>query len=206
MTNNRGRIFRIGGVAGCGKTTLTAVIDKLVRESDMPFASIDTRLLQCELAGVRSEKMYRKIPEEKRRELFPLITQRIIEIADQQPNKIWYFERHLCSMNEEGDIIARGITDDHGERMVGLAIILACENQIETWRKMDKGIRKDRHLLTPAQILIEQATEIELALESSRYWNFPVHLFFNQQGCCLRQASEIFSFLKRVFKKFGEQY
>lgn len=198
MVNNRGRIFRIGGVSGCGKTTLTALIDKLVKESDAPFMVVNTRLIQCELAGVGSEKLYHEIPEEKRREFFPLIAQRIVEIADQQPEKVWYFERHLCSMNDEGELIARGIPNEHGERMVGQAVILACEHQIAMWRKIDKQIRQDRHLLTPAQIAIEQVKEVELALEAGKRWNLPVRLFFNQQGYCHKVASEIFDFLKGV--------
>lgn len=198
MANNKGRIFRIGGVSGCGKTTLTALVDKLVKESDAPFMVVNTGIIQCELAGVANEKAYREIPEAKRREFFSPIAQRILEIADQQPEKVWYFERHLCSMNDDGELIERGIPNEHGERMIGQAVILACERQIAMWRNLDKRIRQDRHLLTPAQIAVEQVKEVELALEAGRRWNFPVRLFINQQGNCHEVASEIFDFLKRT--------
>lgn len=196
MSKLKGRIFRIAGVSGCGKTTLTALVTKLSREAGAPCACVDTKAIQCQLAEVRSERQYRQISEEKRRLLFPSLIQRIVEITDSHPERIWFFERHLCSMNKDGSIISRGIPEEHGSRMVGEGIIIARECQIALWRKIDKKIRQDRHLLPPEQIAVEQIREIELALEASRRWGFPISLFFNEPGQSMRVASEIFKFLR----------
>lgn len=198
MIENKGRIFRIAGVSGSGKTTITALLDKLAREAGTSFANLDTKAIQCRLAKVKNEREYRQIPEEERRTLFPSLMQEIVEIADSQPAQIWFFERHLCSMNENGSIISRGIPDEHGPRMIGQGLIIAHECLIARWREMDQEIRHDRHLLQPEQIAVEQTQEIELALNASRQWDFPTHLFFNEPGQSVKVASEILFFLKKL--------
>jgi len=193
-----GRIFRISGVPGSGKTTITTLLSKRIQEADGLFRCVNTRQIQCELAGVGSERQYREIPEEKRRELFPRLAQKITEIADSHPEQIWFFERHLCSMDDEGVIAARGIPESHGERMVGLALILAHERQISLWRRKDKQVRQDRHLLSATQIAEEQIREVGLASETGQRWGFPVRLFFNRFGHSEKVADEIFAFMKGV--------
>lgn len=194
MREHKGRIFRIAGVPGSGKTTATALITKLVRESGAAYSWVNSMNILCELAGVESEQKYRMIPEEKRRMLFPLLIQRITELVDGNSGHIWYFERHLCSMHEDGTLVTRGIPDEHGQRTVGQAIILAHEYQIALWREGDKEVRHDRHTLSPTQIALEQNREIEVALEASRRWGFATKLFFNQPGRGVQLASEIFNF------------
>ena len=195
---SRGRIFRISGVPGSGKTTITALLLKRVQEADGLFRCVNTRQIQCELAGVGSERQYREIPEEKRRELFPHLVQKITEIADSHPEQVWFFERHLCSMDDEGVIAVRGIPEGHGGRTVGLALILAHERQIALWRRKDKKVRQDRHLLSATQIAEEQIREAGLAAEAGQRWGFPVRLFFNRSGCSEKVADEIFAFMKGV--------
>lgn len=197
MVQCKGKIFRIAGVSGCGKTTVTGILDKMAEEEGEKFLiPVNTRLIKCKLAGVENEMLYRKIPEQKRRELFPHIIRRISETADSNQKVICYFERHLCSMDEEDKIIARGIPPEHGERTVGLALILTHEKQVAAWRRKDLPPRQDRHLLQQEQIAEEQIREIELALAESRKWGFPVHMFFNRTGRCERVAAEIYHFTK----------
>lgn len=198
MGDRRGRIFRIAGVSGSGKTTLTALVSKLSRETGVPFVPVDTKTIQCELAGVKNEKQYRQIPEEKRRILFPLLIQRIVDISNLHTGQIWVFERHMCSMNEDGSIIERGVPEEHGPNMIGQGIIVAHECQIDLQRRMEKKVRHDRHLLRPEQIAVEQIREIELAAEASRRWNFPLRLFFNESGQSVKVASEILDFLNGI--------
>lgn len=200
IIGEKGRIFRIAGVSGSGKTTITAILASIIKESNNLFECINLRKIQCELAGVKNEEEYRKIPEEKRRELFPFLINKITLIADAEPNKIWLFERHLCSMNEKGNIVARGIPQEHGKRMIGLAVVFANNYQISVWRKKDNKIRQDRHLLTDTQIAKEQIKEIKLALEAGHYFDFPVHFFFNQNGYDEKIALDIISFMKKVAK------
>lgn len=194
----KGKIFRIAGVSGVGKTTLTTLLEKLSQETSVPCQRVDTKKIVCKLAGVPNEKQYRMLPEEKRRDFFPLLMKRIIEMADTHSTRVWFFERHLCSMSKGGAVIERGVPDEHGERMVGLALVVAREQQISAWRKLDEELRKDRHILPPKHIAQEQLKEIDLAFEGSKRWNFPLRLFFNEIGQDIRVAREILSFLKEV--------
>lgn len=195
MVVSVGRLFRIVGVPGCGKTTMTALISKFVREQAAPFSGIDTKHILCELAGVRSEPEYRLLPEEQRRRLWPELMRRITALADTRAEHIWYFERHLCSMHEDGQIITRIIPPDHGQRMVGQAIITADPFQIAAWRSQDQSVRHDRHQLSAGQIGDEQTREVQLAMAGATEWGFPTHVFFNQPGKTVKLAREIYSFM-----------
>jgi adenylate kinase len=194
----RGRLFRISGVAGCGKTTTVALVRKLAREAELKYAHIDTKRILCELAGVATEREYRELPEEKRREFFPCLTREIANLVDRERERVWFFERHLCSMNADGTIIARGIPEEHGPRMVGNAVILAHQSEIAEWRERDRSFRHDRHMLTLDQIAEEQARETELAIDAGNQWGYPVQLFFNSPERGMRLADEIFAFMKHV--------
>lgn len=196
IINKKGRIFRIAGVSGSGKTTITDILAKIIKESNNLFECINLREIQCQLAKVKNEEEYRKIPEKKRGELFPFLINRITEIVDSKPSKVWFFERHLCSMNDEESILDEGLPEEHGKRMIGLAVIITNEQQINFQREKDKKVRHDRHFLAPIQINKEQIKEIEIAIEVGKLWGFPVRFFYNQYGKSDKVTSEISVFLK----------
>lgn len=201
IIGEKGRIFRIAGVSGSGKTTITTLLISIIKESNNLFGCINLREIQCKLAGVKNEEEYRKIPEKKRGELFPFLINRITEIADSEPSKVWFFERHLCSMNDEEFILDEGLPEEHGKRMIGLAVIVANEQQINSQREKDKKARHDRHFLTPQQIAKEQIKEIEFAIKAGKSWGLPVKLFNNQYEKIDKVAYEISIFLKNCQMK-----
>lgn len=190
-----GRIFRIAGVSGSGKSTIAALIKKTLPETSNQFQEIPTKDLMCTLAGVQNEKDYRLLPEAERRKIFPPLMKKIAEIAKENENYTWFFERHLCSMNEMQSLVSRGIPEEHGPCTVGVAIIIAPEQRIAEWRISDAKTRLDRHLLPAETIATEQLQEINLALEAAKKWNFPIKLFFNEIGKDILVARQIITFM-----------
>lgn len=196
-----GKIFRIAGVCGSGKTTITALLSNLSRETSLPYRRIDTAKILCELMGVSSEKQYREISLKKRQSCYSSLVHRITAIADANPEYIWFFERHLCSMSEtDGNIIERGVPDEHGMRMIGIAVLVAHQEQVFTWRDKDLWVRKDRQIISAARIAEEQTKEIELAFRAKDEWGFPVRLFFNRTEQSNAVAMEILSFMREIIQ------
>ena len=196
-----GKIFRIAGVCGSGKTTVTALLSDLSRETFLPYRQIDTAKILCELTGVSSEEQYREISLKERQSCYPSLVCRITAIADASPEYVWFFERHLCSMSEvDGNIVERGVPDEHGARMIGIAIIVAHQEQVLAWRDKDIRVRKDRQVISAAKITEEQTKEVELAFKAKDKWGFPVRLFFNRTEQSNVVAVEILDFMREVIR------
>lgn len=203
MQRIMGRLFRIAGVPGCGKTTVTMSLRKLAGENGAVFHYINSKHILCELTNTPDEAAYRCLPELERRALFPQLIRRITDLADANPSRVWYFERHLCSMHEDGHIIARSIPDEHGPRTLGQAVIIADPREIARWRIKDQNVRHDRHQLSLNQIEIEQEREKQLALDAGTHWGFQTRLFLNQSGQSADLAAEIFEFMKSLIPSDG---
>lgn len=186
----------IGGVPGVGKTTAIKAAERLSKDkhSDIKIKRIVGVNILCKLAGVRTAKELRALPENIRYKLRPEMYKRLYKIDRANPHIVRIGDGHFCMFDIKGEKYGtRKIQPWDRKQTAGMGIIIANPQQILKRRIKEAYKRFDRQL-TLAFIKQEQKMEIEIAAAQAKELGIPFKLFSNNTQKMVHLCDKINSF------------
>ena len=153
----------VGGVPGVGKTTVIEKTKKLAQKHGIKVETIKGAPILCELAGVKTVRELRKLPESVRRELRPEMNRRVYELDRADPDTIRLGDGHFVYFDIEGkEYGIRQIQPWDKEQLLAIAVVIASIDTIQQRRFKDMHRRSDRKL-DKDFLIREQKMEIQIA-------------------------------------------
>jgi len=183
----------IGGVPGVGKTTVILKTEKLAQKYGIRIQRIEGISILCKLAGVKTAKELRALPESVRRALRPKMNKYLYELDRTNPEIIRLTDGHFVYFDIEGkEYGIRQIQRWDKKQMIAIAVVVASPKRILERRLKDLRSRPDRK--RDINFLIrEQKMEIDIARSQAKELGIPFCFICNEDKI-LTAAEALFSF------------
>jgi len=185
----------IGGVPASGKTTVIKLLEKKALREKIKVEKMIGLPILCDLADVKTEDELRKLSEERRKKLRPLMYGIIRSRMRQKPDTLWIFDGHFCYFDLDGRKFGvRPIQSWDRELMIGIVVLTAQPKTILKRREKDERI--DRKLDIDF-IREEIKKETRIAQSQASKLKKPIKFIVNEDGNANMSAKEILHLIKK---------
>lgn len=193
-------IIYIGGISGVGKTTIIENVEKIAKREKLDIRRAKVKEALRDLAGVKSVKEYRKLPEDLRYSLHQKAIKIIYEEDLKNSRIVYLYDGRFSLLNRKcGNEEMRLIQKDDFDHLIAVIVLTASPDTILARRIIDSKIRKDRHIDDVCFMKKRQCNEIKAAQIYSKVLGIPLNIVQNE-GEILMVAKKVADIIKNIMK------